>query len=163
MIVPERKTKTGRVVPAFQVDDCLAEDVLKHSWITSPKGYVYRVATVKNKRTTILLHRQVFLMAYGRWPSVEIDHISRDKLDNRVANLREVNAKENAANKDNSYVKKTTGTGTRGRPLPTGVYFRRGRYYAQIQHNKKQKYLGSSETVDGAKELYLKALKEISE
>jgi hypothetical protein len=90
-----------------------------------------------------------------------LDHINRDKLDNRIANLREATAKENVSNRDNSFVKKRTGTGTRGRTLPTGVYFRRGRYYSVIQHNKKKTYLGSSRSVDEARGLYLQALKGI--
>jgi hypothetical protein len=35
------------------------------------------------------------------WPTSEIDHINRDKTDNRIANLRQVTRSENCQNKNN--------------------------------------------------------------
>lgn len=42
-------------------------------------------------------HRLVWLYHHGGWPT-EIDHVNRDRSDNRLANLREVEHYENMAN-----------------------------------------------------------------
>lgn len=43
-------------------------------------------------------HRVVWAIEYGEWPNGHIDHISGDRLDNRVDNLRVVNDKINRRN-----------------------------------------------------------------
>jgi hypothetical protein len=45
-------------------------------------------------------HRLAWLYVHGEWPVGEIDHINRDKADNRLANLRQVTRSENCQNKD---------------------------------------------------------------
>lgn len=42
--------------------------------------------------------RLVWLYVHGRWPAEEIDHINRDRQDDRLFNLREVSRDENARN-----------------------------------------------------------------
>ena len=42
--------------------------------------------------------RLAWLLHYGEWPEGVIDHINRDKLDNRIANLRCVKRTYNAHN-----------------------------------------------------------------
>jgi hypothetical protein len=46
----------------------------------------------------ILAHRAAWAITYGYWPST-IDHINGDRSDNRIENLREVTASENARNR----------------------------------------------------------------
>jgi hypothetical protein len=55
---------------------------------------------VKVNNTDYRVHRIVWKMYYGEDPPVglEIDHINRNKVDNRISNLRVVTCKENAAN-----------------------------------------------------------------
>ena len=44
-------------------------------------------------------HRVIWLMAYGSWPEGEIDHIDGNTSNNRLTNLRDVDAKTNNRNK----------------------------------------------------------------
>ena len=55
---------------------------------------------VKVGNTHYRVHRIVWKMQYGEDPPVglEIDHINRNKVDNRISNLRVVTRKENMAN-----------------------------------------------------------------
>lgn len=46
------------------------------------------------------LHRLAWWFHYGKWPDNQIDHINGDKGDNRIANLRDVTAKENAQHRE---------------------------------------------------------------
>lgn len=44
-----------------------------------------------------LVHRVIWFIEYGSWPSI-IDHINRDKLGNRIENLREDTYSQNRYN-----------------------------------------------------------------
>ena len=46
-----------------------------------------------------LAHRVVFALHHGRWPSAFVDHIDRNRLNNRPENLREASAKQNNWNR----------------------------------------------------------------
>jgi hypothetical protein len=43
-------------------------------------------------------HRLAWLHVYGEWPKASIDHINRNRQDNRIANLREATQSEQNAN-----------------------------------------------------------------
>lgn len=70
-------------------------------------------------------HRLAWFLFYGEFPEMEIDHINRDRTDNKISNLRESSRLENIAN-----VKKTINEKTK----VVGVYI--------DQHTKglKKKY-----------------------
>lgn len=71
-------------------DEDRFEEVNKHNWLLSSKGYPY-FGTTKRPRPT--LHR--FL--YSKFQM--IDHINGNKLDNRSCNLRECTNSENLMNR----------------------------------------------------------------
>lgn len=87
--------KTGEIV-LIDKDDY--QRVTEHNWQLNSTGYVRRSSVNSDgflKRKTILLHR--FLLGF---PNCEIDHINRNKLDNRRCNLRLSNRFQNSFNKE---------------------------------------------------------------
>jgi len=83
----------------------------------------------------------------GEWPLHEVDHINRNKLDNRWNNLRLATHSNNSTN---CVRKKKSG-------LPRGVVLSRGLYQSQIMINKKCIWLGRFNTIEEAHQAYLKA------
>lgn len=51
----------------------------------------YGYLIFKVKGVQMKAHRVAWLLNYGDFPKSELDHINRDKLDNRIENLRESN------------------------------------------------------------------------
>jgi hypothetical protein len=84
-------------------------------------------------RRTYKAHRVIFAIAYGRWPTHEIDHINGNKADNRLCNLREATRSQNQRNR------KPRG----GASKYKGVY-KKGNYWASaICFNGAQLHLGT--------------------
>lgn len=70
--------------------------------IGTTNAHGYRVATIhaQGRRAQVKLHRLVWISAYGIPPNAEpLDHINRDRADNRIANLRLSSPLGNAANR----------------------------------------------------------------
>lgn len=65
----------------------------------------YLIIKVKSKQ--FKAHRIAWLLNYGHFPKSELDHINRNKLDNRIENLRESNRSEQNRNKDRKPNKET--------------------------------------------------------
>ena len=53
---------------------------------------------VKIKGKTYFVHRLVFMYCHGRWP-IRLDHVNRNRTDNRLENLRECTHQINNANR----------------------------------------------------------------
>jgi hypothetical protein len=96
---------SGLVVPEFQIDDEFAEAVLARSWSAS-NGYLR--ASIDGH--AVYLHRFVWSLKHGSCPAM-LDHINRDRADNRVENLRPATRSMNNRN-----VRKRKASG-----LPVGV------------------------------------------
>lgn len=112
---------------------CDKEDlelIEKHTW--NKDRYGYAVATYKRK--TLSVH----VCLLGRREGFEIDHINRNKLDNRRVNLRFVTHSENMRNTDQT---------TRD---CRGVWKKKNRYMAGIHINNKTVHLGSFLTFEEA-------------
>jgi hypothetical protein len=84
----------------------------------------------------------------------QADHINRNTLDNRRANLRPVT---NAQNRMNSKLMRTSGTGFKG----VTAYRNYGTFRAQICIDGKKKHLGIRSSAEAAhRELYIPAALE---
>lgn len=62
------------------------------------KGYLVISITDAGRVRRVVAHRLAFYISNGRPPACQIDHINGDRLDNRMANLREVTHAENMLN-----------------------------------------------------------------
>lgn len=100
-------------------------------------------------RQKVMLHRLVF-GTKGR-ESFEIDHINRNKMDNRRRNLRLATPRQNCANRKS----KTNKTGFRG------VGGKEGKFHVRIGNQKYRKHVGVFNTAEEAARAYDAAAREI--
>lgn len=56
-------------------------------------------------------HRVIWTLVHGEWPDADIDHISGDRSDNRLVNLRSVSHRDNCRNMTRSDANKSGVTG----------------------------------------------------
>lgn len=88
-------------------------------------------------------HRLAWLYIYGKFPDGEIDHINREKSDNRIANLRDVTR---SINLQNCAIRKSNTTGVKGVSWDK----RRQKWQASIKINNSQKFLGYFKIIEEA-------------
>ena len=96
----------------------------------------YRQIMVLGKR--YMAHRLAWLYIHGEWPADQLDHINRNKDDNRIENLREVSNKQNQENIPH------WSHNTSGR---RGVRFLRGGWIAEIVQHKRKIHLGRFDNI----------------
>lgn len=90
-------------------------------------------------------HRLMWLYVYGAIPLLQIDHINRNKEDNRPINLRLATQKQNS---ENIYRTKQNTSGFRGVRFESRLKSKP--WSACITNNYKQKHLGYYATMEEA-------------
>jgi hypothetical protein len=110
----------------------------------------YRLVNLLNKPR--LSHRLAWLLHFGDWPSVHIDHMNGDPSDNRIANLRDVSAAMNLQNLKGPMAGKKHGS-----LIGSAWHEQTGKWRAVIRIGGKQKSLGYFVTEIEAHEAYVKA------
>lgn len=123
----------GREIQIDEEDLWLLE---KHSWWWGQMGYLLsKIGVGEGRRKTMALHRVIM---DDPPPPFVIDHINRDKNDNRRCNLRICTQAENNKNKD------------RYDKPDKGVSLRRGKWQVVIKVNGKAKWFGHYDTKEEA-------------
>lgn len=110
-------------------------------WYLGGNGYAMR----GRSKAVTYLHRWVMERKLGRKlkKKEQVDHINRDKLDNRRSNLRLVNYSQNQAN---AKIRVDNKSGHKGVTLDK----RNGNYTAQYYLNSKKIHIGSFKTLEEA-------------
>jgi hypothetical protein len=111
------------------------------------KGYRRIAIDGRNYRAA----RLAWLYVYGTWPQHHIDHMNRQRDDDRVCNLRDVSVITNLMNRDAP--KNSHGH--------TGVSFHDGLYVSHIGHDGEYHYLGCFPTAAEAGAAYQRAAREL--
>lgn len=113
--------------------------------VTRAQSRAGQVAGYVNKTTGYVLidvcgktyaaHRLAWLYVHGEWPKQSIDHINRDRADNRLGNLRDVSTSQNMRNVG---LRRSNTSGV------TGVYWHKptGNWLVLAIKEKKQHCLG---------------------
>jgi hypothetical protein len=101
----------------------------------------------KESRKMFLAHRLIWLWVYGEWPT-KIDHISGDKADNRLANLRQAT---NSGNSANSRLQARSKSGFKG------VWRHGPGWAASIRKDNVTRHLGTFPTPELAYAAYCRA------
>ncbi len=140
---------------AFNYDPTTGVFTRKKKWGSKPIGSVVgglsRDGYVQigfNGRTHTA-QRLAWLYVYGHWPVGVVDHINRNRTDNRIENLRDVSRPENA---NNSGPRQHSQSGVKGVSLRSLRNGRRPKkaWRADIMVNDKRKFLGNFYTVEDA-------------
>ena len=110
------------------------EKVSEYSWYVNPKGYI-----LCRREETTYIHRLITSCPKGK----QVDHINRNKLDNRKENLRIVTNRQNCQNRA---LMPNNKTGYRG------VYFENytQKYRVQLVIDGKTMDFGRYEDIDVA-------------
>ena len=111
-------------------------------------GYGYITIGICGKM--YMAHRLAWLYVNGEFPNGQIDHINRNRKDNRICNLRVVS---NQLNQTNRTVQKNSTSGY------TGVSFKNNKniYESHIMVNGKSIHLGCYKTLKDAVNARIKA------
>lgn len=116
--------------------------------VGKPAGYLMKSGYVQVHLggRSLYAHRIIWRMMFGNWP-VHIDHVNRNRSDNRIENLREADTLTNAWN---------FGLGTNNTSGVLGVSWDadRQKWLAQIQVKKRHIHIGRFEDKNEAIKAY---------
>lgn len=119
--------------------------------ITNKNAAGYLVVWVNKK--LLRVHRIIWYMMTGQWPSKQIDHINGNRSDNRWCNLREVTHTENQQNQKKPSKNNKSGY------LGVSWCTQKLKWRANLYINSKQTHLGFFDDPKEAHECYLTAKK----
>jgi hypothetical protein len=100
---------------------------------TADSGHGYKVGAIFGVK--YYAHRVIFAMQNGYWPDTEIDHIDRNRSNNKLENMRQATTSGNSANR-------VSKPGSSSKFLGVCWNKRRQRWAAQISKNGKTVLLG---------------------
>lgn len=141
----------------FSIYDTEFEELIElRSWFMGHNGYAH-TCKLKNDPdsypTRITLHSYIWFIKTGVWSTTKtpIDHINRNRLDNRYENLRMTTPSINIRN---SKSKKATNAACHSKYI--GLYRAKPthKWTAQAAINGKTRYLGTFETEELAAQAY---------
>jgi len=126
--VVDYNPETGVFINRIKRGPCYVGKVLGSP---DPLGYIH--ITVDSRSYNA--HSLAWLYVYGKFPSIDIDHVDQIKANNWISNLRLANRTQNCGNVAPT---KANMSGLKG------VYWRAShkRWIAQIRFEKKNKHLG---------------------
>jgi hypothetical protein len=110
------------------------EIIAKHQYIV--------ITGNKKFKGNLLGHHFAWYIIYGNVDFQELDHINRNKLDNRLENLRIITAKENSYNRTKSVSSRNSYKGIVQKP--------NNKYYASISKDKIKSEIGPFDTEEEA-------------
>lgn len=122
-----------------------------NGWVPRPNGGRKLRLRMGVLGQVFLAHHLAWLLHYGEWPSLLIDHINGDSMDNRIVNLRLATPTQNARNCEKSKIN-TSGF--------KGVTRYRKKWRAAISVDNRKLWLGLFETPQAAHEAYAKAARK---
>lgn len=111
-----------------------------------PEGYL--MVRIDGRR--YFAHRIVWLWVHGEWPRALIDHVNCQRLDNRIANLREADRIGNGQNRRNPPANKKS-----CQLLGATFDKRRCRWAARITVNSRRKHIGYYASAEEAHAAYV--------
>jgi hypothetical protein len=116
-------------------------------------GYWY----VSIERKAYRAARLAWFYVHGEWPKHHVDHINGDRMDNRIANLRDITRQANNQNIHRPFRTNKTGF--------LGVDFDKScnKYRASIRHAGKNVTLGRFDTPEEAHRIYVDAKRSLHE
>lgn len=130
-------TLSGGETAVVDAED--AEWLSGHRWYLSNTGYAVRDEHKNGAKRSVLMHRVVLGLERGG----VADHINRNKLDNRKANLRLADHSRNGANRSKVHRKNGTSSAFKGVSLDRrSFHWREKVWEAYIWVDRKKSRLG---------------------
>lgn len=114
-----------------------------------------RYLRIHVKGRAFLAHRLAWLYVHGTWPGC-IDHINGDPRDNRLCNLRDMDAAGLHNQQNHRRAQPRNQTGFLGVQLTES-----GRFAASIFANGRVVYLGRYDTAEAAHQVYVDAKRRL--
>jgi len=133
--------------------------LLDYTWTIGKNGYAIRCKMTNRKRTFYYMHRVILARKIGRelQNGEQVDHINRNRLDNRRENLRLATPQINTLNRGLSSNNTSGFLGVSNAHRPKRIK----QWHAYITINRKRRFLGIFLTAKEAARAYDKAAREL--